>query len=47
MEQAAPCLGANLYHFAHHMKYDKCQQCIEWFRQTDKELKAAGGMAEE
>jgi hypothetical protein len=30
---------ANIYRFADHMKNDKCQQCIEWFRQTDKELK--------
>jgi len=30
---------ANIYRFADHMKNDKCQQCIAWFRQTDKELK--------
>jgi hypothetical protein len=30
---------ANIYRFADHMKNDKCQQCIAWFEQTDKELK--------
>jgi hypothetical protein len=30
---------ANLYRFADHMKNDRYQQCIEWFWQTDKELK--------
>jgi hypothetical protein len=30
---------ANIYRFADHMKNHKCQQCIEWFRQTDKELR--------
>jgi len=30
---------ANIYRFAEHMKNDKCEQCIAWFRQTDKELK--------
>jgi hypothetical protein len=30
---------ANIYRFADHMKNDRCQQCIAWFRQTDKELK--------
>jgi hypothetical protein len=37
-----PCkkfLHANIYRFADHMKNDKCQQCIAWFEQTDKELK--------
>jgi hypothetical protein len=29
----------NIYRFADHMKNDKCQQCIAWFRQADKELK--------
>ena len=31
---------ANIYRFADHMKNDRCQQCIAWFRQMDKELKA-------
>jgi hypothetical protein len=30
---------ANIYRFADHMKNDKCQQCIAFFRQADKELK--------
>jgi hypothetical protein len=30
---------ANIYRFASHMKNDKCERCITWFRQTDKELK--------
>jgi hypothetical protein len=37
-----PCkkfLRANIYNFANHMKNDRCQQCIAWFRQMDKELK--------
>ena len=37
-----PCkkfLHANIYRFADHMKNDRCQQCIAWFWQTDKELK--------
>ena len=37
-----PCkkfLHANIYHFADHVKNDKCQQCIAFFRQADKELK--------
>jgi hypothetical protein len=36
-----PCkkfLHANIYRFADHMKNDKCQRCIAWFRQADKEL---------
>jgi hypothetical protein len=37
-----PCkkfLHANIYRFADHMKNDKCQQCIDFFVQADKELK--------
>jgi len=37
-----PCkrfLHANLYRFADHMKNDRRQQCIAWFRQAEKELK--------
>jgi hypothetical protein len=37
-----PCkkfLHANIYRFADHMKNDKCQQCIAFFRQAEKELK--------
>jgi hypothetical protein len=36
-----PCKNrqANIYRFADHMKNDKCQQCIAWFEQTDKELR--------
>jgi hypothetical protein len=37
-----PCkkfLHADIYRFADHMKNDKCQQCIAWFEQTDKELR--------
>jgi hypothetical protein len=37
-----PCkkfLHANLYRFSVHMKKDKCRQCIEWFQQTEKELR--------
>jgi hypothetical protein len=37
-----PCkkfLHANLYRFTDHMKNDKCQQCIAWYEQTEKELK--------
>ena len=30
---------ANIYRFADHMKKDKCQQCIDFFVQADKELK--------
>jgi len=30
---------ANIYRFADHMKNDKCQQCIDFFVQADKELK--------
>jgi hypothetical protein len=30
---------ADIYRFAGHMKNDKCQQCIAFFRQADKELK--------
>ena len=30
---------ANIYRFADHMKNDKCQQCIAFFRQASKELK--------
>ena len=25
--------------FANHLKEEKCQQCIAWYRQTDRELK--------
>jgi hypothetical protein len=37
-----PCkkfLHANLYRFSEHMKKDKCRPCIEWFQQTEKELR--------
>jgi hypothetical protein len=37
-----PCkkfLHANIYRFADHMKNDKCQQCIAFFQQANKELK--------
>jgi hypothetical protein len=30
---------ADIYRFSEHMKNDKCQQCVAFFRQTDKELK--------
>jgi hypothetical protein len=30
---------ADIYRFADHMKNDKCQECVAWFQQTDKELK--------
>ena len=28
---------ANIYRFAGHMKNHKCQQCVAWFEQMDKE----------
>jgi len=37
-----PCkkfLHANIYRFADHIEDEKCQQCIAWFQQTDKELR--------
>jgi hypothetical protein len=37
---------ANIYRFADHMKNDKCQKCIAWFRQMDKELKSIRLLAE-
>jgi len=37
---------ANIYRFADHMKNDKCQQCIAWFRQADKELNTMKLLAE-
>jgi hypothetical protein len=30
---------ANIYRFADHMKNDRCQQCIAFFRQANNELK--------
>jgi len=30
---------ANIYRFAEHLKERKCQQCIDFFVQADKELK--------
>jgi hypothetical protein len=30
-------LHANIYRFADHRKNDKCEQCIKWFEQMDKE----------
>jgi hypothetical protein len=30
---------ANIYRFADHMKNDRCQQCIDFWVQADKELK--------
>ena len=30
---------ADIYAFAKHLNERKCQQCIAWFRQADKELK--------
>ena len=30
---------ANIYRFADHMKNDRCQQCLAFFRQSVKELK--------
>ncbi len=30
---------ADIYAFAEHLKERKCQQCIAFFRQTNKELK--------
>ena len=36
---------AKIYRFADHMKNDKCQQCIAFFRQADKELKTIGLLA--
>jgi hypothetical protein len=30
---------ANIYRFADHLKEGRCQACISWFRQADKELK--------
>jgi hypothetical protein len=44
-----PCkkfLHGNIYRFADHMKNDRRQQCIAWFRQTDKELKTIKLLAE-
>jgi hypothetical protein len=38
-------LHANICRFADHMKNDKCQQCIAWFRQTNKELKTINRLA--
>ena len=37
-----PCekfVHANIYRFADHIEDEKCQQCIAWFQQTDKELR--------
>jgi hypothetical protein len=37
-----PCkkfLHANIFRFSEHVKKDKCRQCIEWFQQTEKELR--------
>jgi hypothetical protein len=30
---------ANIYRFAEHMKNDKCQQCIDFFVESDRELR--------
>lgn len=30
---------ANIYRFADHLSNDKCQQCIDFFVQNEKELK--------
>jgi hypothetical protein len=30
---------ANIYRMADHLKEGKCQQCLAFFRQTDKELR--------
>jgi hypothetical protein len=43
-----PCkkfLHANIYRFVDHMRNDRCQQCIAWFEQTDKELKTISPLA--
>ena len=32
---------ANIYRFVDHMKDGKCQQCIAWFRQTDRRDRSA------
>jgi len=43
-----PCkkfLHANIYRFADHMKNDKCQQCIAFFRQANNELKTISLLA--
>jgi hypothetical protein len=37
---------ANIYRFANHLKEGKCQQCVAWYRQTDKELKTIRLLAE-
>ena len=37
---------ANIFRFVEHLNTDKCQQCISWFRQTDKELKTMALLAE-
>jgi hypothetical protein len=41
---------ANIFRFADHMKNDKCQQCIDFHMESDKELRTMrllGGVAEE
>jgi hypothetical protein len=39
LEPCTKLRHANIYRFADHMKNDKCQRCIAWYEQTEKELK--------
>jgi len=36
---------ANIFRFADHMKNDKCQQCIDFFVESDKELRTMRPLA--